>query len=73
MAGRLVIAALEKMSGEPSRQALLSSIMAASFDLGGVTLKYGSDDNQGMDEVFLTVIQPDGTFKPVKVLDQAGG
>jgi len=73
MAGRLVIAALEKMSGEPSRQALLSTIMGGSFDLGGVTLKYGSDDNQGMDEVFLTVIQPDGTFKPVKVLDQAGG
>jgi branched-chain amino acid transport system substrate-binding protein len=73
MAGRLVIAALEKLSGEPSRQALLSTIMGGSFDLGGVTLKYGPDDNQGMDEVFLTVIQPDGTFKPVKVLDQAGG
>ncbi len=47
--------------------------LGGSFDLGGVTLKYGSDDNQGMDEVFLTVIQPDGTFKPITALKQAGG
>jgi branched-chain amino acid transport system substrate-binding protein len=73
MAGRLVIAALEKVSGEPTRKALLDTIMSGSFDLGGVTLKYGPDDNQGMDEVFLTVIQPDGTFKPIKALNQAGG
>jgi branched-chain amino acid transport system substrate-binding protein len=73
MAGRLVVAALEKISGEPSRQALLSAIMGGSFDLGGVTLKYGPDDNQGMDEVFLTVIQPDGKFKPITALNQAGG
>jgi branched-chain amino acid transport system substrate-binding protein len=73
MAGRLVVAALEKISGEPSRQTLLSTIMGGSFDLGGVTLKYGPDDNQGMDEVFLTVIQPDGTFKPITALSQAGG
>jgi branched-chain amino acid transport system substrate-binding protein len=73
MAGRLVVAALEKVSGEPSRKALLDTIMNGSFDLGGVTLKYGADDNQGMDEVFLTVIQPDGTFKPITALNQAGG
>ena len=73
MAGRLVVAALEKVSGEPSRKALLDTIMNGSFDLGGITLKYGADDNQGMDEVFLTVIQPDGTFKPITALNQAGG
>lgn len=68
IAGRLVIAALEKIPGEPSRKALLDTIMSGSFDLGGVTLKYGPDDNQGMDDVFLTIIQPDGTFKPVTAL-----
>jgi ABC-type branched-subunit amino acid transport system substrate-binding protein len=73
MAGRLLIAALEKVSGEPSRKALLDTIMTSSFDLGGITLKYGPDDNQGMDDVFLTVIQPDGTFKPITALNQAGG
>ena len=73
MAGRLVVAALEKVSGEPTRKALLDTIMGGSFDLGGVTLKYGPEDNQGMDEVFLTVIQADGKFKPVTALNQAGG
>jgi branched-chain amino acid transport system substrate-binding protein len=73
IAGRLVVAALEKIPGEPSRTALLDTIMSGSFDLGGVTLKYGPNDNQGMDEVFLTVIQPDGKFKPITALNQAGG
>jgi ABC-type branched-subunit amino acid transport system substrate-binding protein len=73
MAGRLVVAALEKVSGEPTRKALLDAVFSNSFDLGGVTLAYGKDDNQGMDHVFLTVIQSDGSFKPVTSLGQTGG
>lgn len=73
MVGRLVIEALQKISGEPTREALMSTILSNSFDLGGVTLAYGANDNQGMDEVFLTVIQEDGSFKPVTSLGQAGG
>ena len=73
MAGRLVIEALKKVPGEPTRKALLDAVFANSFDLGGITLAYGKEDNQGMDQVFLTVIQGEGKFKPVKALDQAGG
>ena len=74
MVGRLVAAALEKMDGEPTRQALLDAIVKTrSFDLGGARLSYGPADNQGMDEVFLTVIQPDASFKPVSTLARAGG
>ncbi len=40
------------------------------LDLDGVTLTYGAEDNQGMDQVFLTVIQPDGRFKAVSRLEQ---
>jgi ABC-type branched-subunit amino acid transport system substrate-binding protein len=65
VAGRLAIAALEKVSGEPTRKAMLDAIASGSFDLGGLTLTYGATDNQGSDDVFLTVIQPDGSFKPV--------
>lgn len=71
MVGRLVIAALDKMSGEPTRAGLLDVIAKNSFDLGGVKLGYGATDNQGMDEVFLTVIQKDGSFKAVKTLTAA--
>jgi ABC-type branched-subunit amino acid transport system substrate-binding protein len=65
--GRMTIAALEKVQGEVTRQAFLQAL-TGSFDLGGVTLTFGQGDNQGMDDVFLTVIQPDGTFKAVQRL-----
>lgn len=73
MVGKLVIAALQKISGEPTRKAFLDTTLGNSFDLGGVNLVYGANDNQGMDEVFLTVIQPDGSFKAVTSLSPAGG
>lgn len=73
MTGRLVIAALEKVQGEPTRRALLDTVFGNTFDLGGARLVYGPSDNQGMDEVFLTVIQSDGTFKPATNLKQTGG
>ena len=73
MVGRAVIAALEKIEGEPTRRALLDTIFSNTFDLGGVRLAYGANDNQGMDDVFLTIIQPDGSFKPTTSLKQTGG
>lgn len=67
--GRIAIEALRKIDGEVTRQALLDAIYnTGSFDLGGVTLSYGPGDNQGMDEVFLSIIQPDGSFKSVERL-----
>ena len=69
MAGRLVTAALERISGEPTRQTFLEAVVADSFDLGGITLTYGVDNNQGSNDVFLTVIQPDGTFKPFTAIN----
>jgi branched-chain amino acid transport system substrate-binding protein len=63
IAGRLVIAALEALGPEVSRQGLLSTIKdVGRFDLGGLELTYGPGDNQGMDEVFLTVLDGDGHF-----------
>ena len=71
MVGRLVIEALGKVKGEATRAGLLSTIKETGpFDLGGVTLSYGPDDNQGMDQVFLTVIQADGSLKPVDRLER---
>jgi branched-chain amino acid transport system substrate-binding protein len=71
MVGRLVIEALGKVKGPVTRAGLLSTIKeVGTFDLGGITLSYGPDDNQGMDQVFLTVIQADGSFKPVDRLER---
>lgn len=38
--------------------------------LDDVTLYYGPDDNQGMDQVFMTVLQKDGTFIDVENLSE---
>jgi branched-chain amino acid transport system substrate-binding protein len=67
-AGRLVVAALERIEGEPSRKALLEAVAKGGFDFGGMKLNYSATDNQGSDSVFLTVIQADGSLKPVTQL-----
>src|SRR3546814_6085699 len=67
--GRIAIAALAKVQGDVTRDAFLKAIRdTGSFDLGGITLTYGADANQGMDQVFLTVIQPAGSFQAVERL-----
>jgi ABC-type branched-subunit amino acid transport system substrate-binding protein len=74
LCGRLVTAALEKIPGEITRQALLDAVAKTGrFDLGGVQLNYGPNDNRGSSQVFLTVIQPDGTLKPVETLPKTAG
>jgi ABC-type branched-subunit amino acid transport system substrate-binding protein len=66
MVGRVVVDALKQMNGDVTRAALLETInKIGTFDLGGVKLTYGPGDNQGMDHVFLTAIQADGSFKPI--------
>jgi len=64
--GRLTVEALNRLGNPVTRAGLLSTIRDGGvFDLDGVTLSYGPDDNQGMDRVFVTVIQQDGSFKAV--------
>jgi branched-chain amino acid transport system substrate-binding protein len=74
MVGRLVIAALEKAQGEITRKALLEAITnTGTFDLGGVKLEYSASSNRGSSQVFLTVLQPDGTFKALEKLSKTSG
>jgi branched-chain amino acid transport system substrate-binding protein len=73
MVGRLVVMALGKLPANAiTRASLLDVIAHNSFDLGGVTLSYGADNNRGSDRVFLTVIQSDGRFRPVERLTKTG-
>jgi len=71
MVGRLVVKILEKVGREVTRVRLLSVVKeVGSYELGGINLLYGPNDNQGMDKVFLTVIQPNGSFKSVEKLSK---
>ena len=64
IAGRLVIDALERAGPKPTREGLLAAIRdGGAFDIDGLTLAYGPEDNQGLDRVFLTIIGADGRFR----------
>ena len=69
MVGKLVIQTLKDLGDTLTRERFLEKLGKGTFDLGGVTLSYGPEDNQGMDKVFLTVIQQDGSFKSVSRLN----
>ena len=69
--GRLVVRVLEEVGKDVTRERFLAKITeVGTFDLDGVTLSYGPEDNQGMDQVFLTVIQAGGKFKAVDRLSK---
>ena len=65
LAGRLAIVALESCGADVTRECFLGAFTELqSIDLGGVSLQYATGDNQGSDEVLLTVINDDGRFVP---------
>jgi ABC-type branched-subunit amino acid transport system substrate-binding protein len=69
LVGRLAIAALEKAGASPTRDGMLRAIKdTGKFDIGGLVMTFGATKNEGLDQVFLTVIQPDGSFKSVEKL-----
>ena len=73
LVGRAIIATLEKVSGDLTRPALVEAVQnAGTFDLGGFKLTYSSSSNRGSDQVFLTVIQADGSLKAVERLEKSG-
>ena len=73
LVGRVVVEALKRVPGEPTREALLDAMAKAPFDLGGVTLSFGPSNNQGSNRVYFTILQSDGSFKPVQKLPKIAG
>ena len=72
MAGRLAIAGVESCGQEVDRNCFLDNIRGSGpIDLDGFILEYGETDNQGSDEVFLTVIGNDGEYHPIDILERA--
>jgi branched-chain amino acid transport system substrate-binding protein len=69
LVGRLAIAALDKMGADATREGLLKAIKeTGKFDIGGLPMTFSAEKNEGLDRVFLTVIQADGSFKAVEKL-----
>ncbi len=73
LVGRLAVEALKRVNGEPTREKLLDAMTAQPFDFGGFKLSYEPGKNQGSSQVFLTVMEADGSFKPVdRLVGMAG-
>jgi ABC-type branched-subunit amino acid transport system substrate-binding protein len=69
LSGRLVAAALEQTGPNPTRASLLRIFNdVGRFDISGSIVTIGSRTFDTPPKVFLTVIQKDGTFKPVERL-----
>ena len=66
LSGRLVAAALEMAGPNPTRAEMLRLINdVGRFDISGDVMTFGPKTQDLPPKVFLTVIQPDGTFKAV--------
>jgi len=66
ISGRLVAAALEIAGPNPTRADMLRLINdVGRFDISGDVITFGQKMHEAPAKVFLTVIQPDGTFKAV--------
>lgn len=63
LTGRLALAALAAAGPDPTRASYLAALQdLRALDLDGLRLQFGPGDNQGLDQVFLTVISPEGTI-----------
>ena len=68
LAGRLAIEGLRRCGQEVDRTCFLEILNYTDYiDIDGFRLRYGND-NQGSNEVFLTVIGDDGKYRPVEQL-----
>jgi branched-chain amino acid transport system substrate-binding protein len=69
LSGRLAAAALERAGPNPTRADMLRIINEVGrFDIGGDIVAFGDKAQEQPASVFLTVIQPDGSFKAVDKL-----
>jgi len=69
LSGRLVAAVLELAGPDPTRAEMLRLINdIGRFDISGDIMTFGPKAQDAPAKVFLTVIQPDGTFKAVEKL-----
>lgn len=68
LVGRLAISGLEEAGRDLSRPKFLRAIRSMdNLEIGGFRLNY-VDDNQGSDQVFMTVLANDGSYRAVESL-----
>lgn len=67
LVGRLVIEAVTNAGQDLTRDSFLAALESmTSLDLGGLVLTFGANDNQGIDQIFMTRLLPNGFFEPME-------
>ena len=55
------------MGKDVTREGLLKTIKdTGKFDIGGLPMTFSAEKNEGLDKVLMTIIEADGTFKPIE-------
>lgn len=69
--GRLAIAALENAGPDLTREGYLAALQSlGTVNLNGMVMQFGPGDNQGLDDVFMTVISATGEIE--ELVDVSG-
>ncbi len=69
LAGRLAIAGVSACGETVDRDCFLNALQNSSLlSIDGFLLRFGGNDNQGSEAVYLTVIGTDGLYHPVETL-----
>jgi branched-chain amino acid transport system substrate-binding protein len=67
LAGRLAIAALDKAGKDLTREGMLKAIKeTGKFDISGLPMTFSAEKNEGLDKVWMTIIEADGSFKSIE-------
>lgn len=69
LAGRLAIVGLLRCGETVTRELFLEKLLQGPVTLDGLRLRFGRNDNQGLDQVFLTMIGSDRQLRPVTGFD----
>lgn len=70
LVGRFVIEILKTLGPEPTQKAFLDAVFKTKdLDIDGLHVRFGADDNQGLDTVFLTAIQ-NGRVRAIENLQE---
>ncbi len=72
LAGRLAVVGLQRCGETVTRELFLQKLLQGPVTLDGLRLRFGRNDNQGLDQVFLTMIGSDRQLRPVTGFDAGG-
>lgn len=71
LTGRVAVEALRRAGPNPTREGFIRALQeAGAMDFGGFPLLYGKADNQGSDQVYLTVIDGFQRFRSIRRLER---